>query len=138
MLFVHGSPRDPIREYMVPRDATDQQKMDECFAKMGEAKLCFVGHSHVPGVYTRGGAFLLPAEHGMAWTVDQAAIVNIGSVGQPRDGDPRASFVTYDGDGRAGTVRFHRLEYDVAATMAKIRAIKELPDYLAERLAQGR
>lgn len=138
MLFVHGSPRDPVREYLVPRDAHDKQKMDECFAKMGDANLCFVGHSHVPGVYLRSGAFLIPADIGMAWPVTEQAIVNIGSVGQPRDGDPRASFVTYDGDGSGGTVRFHRLEYDVATTMAKIRAIPELPDYLADRLSQGR
>ena len=138
MLFVHGSPRDPVREYLVPRDATDTQKMEECFAKMGDATLCFVGHSHVPGVYLRSGAFLMPAEIGMEWKVTEPAMVNIGSVGQPRDGDPRSSFATYDGDGSAGTVRFHRVEYDVEATMAKIRAIPELPDYLADRLAQGR
>jgi len=138
ILLVHGSPRDPVREYLVPRDALDKQKMDECFAKMGDQKLCFVGHSHVPGVFLRSGTFLLPADIGMAWQVNEPAIVNIGSVGQPRDGDPRASFVTYDGDGTNGTVRFHRLAYDVEATMAKIRAIPELPEYLAERLAQGR
>ena len=138
MLFVHGSPRDPVREYLVPRDAFDKQKMEECFAKMGDAKLCFVGHSHVPGVYLKSGAFLVPAEIGMEWKVSEPAMINIGSVGQPRDGDPRSSFVTYDGDGTNGTVRFHRLQYDVAATMAKIRAIPELPEYLAERLAQGR
>jgi diadenosine tetraphosphatase ApaH/serine/threonine PP2A family protein phosphatase len=139
MLLVHGSPRDPVREYLVPRDATDRQKMDECFAKMGDAKLCFVGHSHVPGVYLKSGGFLMPAEIGMEWKVTEPAMVNIGSVGQPRDGDPRSSFVTYSGsDGTDGVVRFHRLEYDVPATMAKIRAIPELPDYLAERLAQGR
>nr|HMQ21277.1 metallophosphoesterase [Planctomycetota bacterium] len=63
------------------------------------------------------------------------AIVNIGSVGQPRDGDPRASYVTYDPD--SGEVAFHRIAYDVEATMAKIRA-SELPDYLADRLAVGR
>jgi diadenosine tetraphosphatase ApaH/serine/threonine PP2A family protein phosphatase len=106
---------------------------------MGDAELCFVGHSHVPGVYLKSGAFLLPADIGMQWGVGEPAIVNIGSVGQPRDGDPRLSFVTYDGtDGTDGVVRFHRLEYDVAATMAKIRAIPELPGYLADRLAQGR
>ncbi|MFT7534697.1 MAG: diadenosine tetraphosphatase ApaH/serine/threonine PP2A family protein phosphatase, partial [Hyphomicrobiaceae bacterium] len=64
--------------------------------------------------------------------------VNIGSVGQPRDGDTRSSFVTYDGDGTDGTVRFHRVAYDHEATSGKIRAIEELPDYLADRLAQGR
>lgn len=139
MLFVHGSPRDPVREYLVPRDATDKDKMGGCFEKMGDAHLCFVGHSHVPGVYLESGQFLMPADIGMEWQVSERAIVNIGSVGQPRDGDRRLSFVTYDGtDGTDGTVRFHRLEYDVEATMQKIRDIPELPDYLADRLAQGR
>jgi diadenosine tetraphosphatase ApaH/serine/threonine PP2A family protein phosphatase len=64
----------------------------------------------------------------------QRAIVSIGSVGQPRDGDTRASFVTYDGR----EVAFHRLDYDFKSTMAKIRAVPALPDYLADRLAQGR
>ena len=136
LLLVHGSPRNPVREYLVPRDAMDEQKMSECFAKMGDATLCFVGHSHVPGVYLQSGKFLLPSEIGMQWQIDEPAMINIGSVGQPRDGDPRLSFVTYDPKG--GTVNFHRLEYEVEATMAKIRAIEELPDYLADRLAQGR
>jgi diadenosine tetraphosphatase ApaH/serine/threonine PP2A family protein phosphatase len=74
----------------------------------------------------------------MEWQVDEPAIVNVGSVGQPRDGDVRSSFVTYDGDGTNGTVRFHRVAYDHEATSGKIRAIEELPDYLADRLAQGR
>jgi len=65
ILLVHGSPRDPVREYLVPRDALDKQKMAECFEKMGEAQLCFVGHSHVPGVYLKSGAFLMPSEIGM-------------------------------------------------------------------------
>ncbi|MBM3974605.1 MAG: metallophosphoesterase family protein [Planctomycetes bacterium] len=137
MLFVHGSPRDPVREYLTPRDAHDEKKMGECFARMGDANLCFVGHSHLPGVFLRSGRFLAPSEIDGAWQVDEQAIVNIGSVGQPRDGDPRSSFVTYDGDGNGGTVRFHRLAYDVEATMARIRAIPELPVYLAERLAKG-
>jgi diadenosine tetraphosphatase ApaH/serine/threonine PP2A family protein phosphatase len=134
MLLVHGSPRDPVREYLVPRDAADRPKMDECFGLMKDARLCFVGHSHVPGIYPQQGGFKAPADVGEAWTVDGRAIVNIGSVGQPRDGDPRATFASYDG----AVVRFHRVKYDVAATQAKIRAIPELPDYLAERLAQGR
>ena len=104
MLFVHGSPRDPVREYMVPRDIADQQKMSECFAKMGDAKLCFIGHSHVPGVYTKSGSFLLPSEIDMQWQVSEPAIVNIGSVGQPRDGDPRASFAVVT-DGTVSQVR---------------------------------
>jgi diadenosine tetraphosphatase ApaH/serine/threonine PP2A family protein phosphatase len=143
VLYVHGSPRDPVREYLMPRDATDRQKMDECFAVMGDARLCFVGHSHVPGVYLKSGTFLMPAEIGMQWQVSEPAMINIGSVGQPRDGDPRSSFVTYEpGSGGlgalGGVVRFHRVPYDVATTQAKIRAIPDLPDYLADRLGQGR
>jgi len=134
-LLVHGSPRDPVKEYLVPRDAEDLEKMNGCFERMGDARLCFVGHSHVPGVYQPGGRFLAPAEIDNTFQVgDGPAIVNIGSVGQPRDGDTRASFATYDGD----VVRFHRVEYDHAATADKIRAVPELPDYLADRLAQGR
>ena len=138
MLFVHASPRDPVREYMIPQDATDQQKMDGCFAAMGDAQLCFIGHSHVPGIFTRSGEFLTPSDVGMEWQVDQPAIVNVGSVGQPRDGDPRASFATYDGDGTGGTVRFFRKDYDFETTMGKIRGIEDLPDYLADRLPKGK
>lgn len=135
ILLVHGSPRDPIREYIVPRDSQDRAKLDGCFARFGEARTCFVGHSHVPGVYPEGGGYLPPGEVPDGWdTSRDRAIVNIGSVGQPRDGDPRASFVTLDD----GIVRFHRVEYDHAATSAKIRAVEELPDYLADRLTVGR
>ena len=60
-------------------------------------------------------------------------MVNIGSVGQPRDGDPRSSYVTLEDE----TIHFHRLAYDVESTMAKVRST-ELPQYLADRLAVGR
>lgn len=135
MLLVHGSPRDPVRDYMVPKDADDPAKMGEVFAKMDGAQLCFVGHSHVPGVYPASEGYIHPDDVGGVYEVgDTPALVNIGSVGQPRDGDVRASFVTYDGK----QVSFHRVAYDFESTMAKIRAIPELPDYLADRLAKGR
>jgi diadenosine tetraphosphatase ApaH/serine/threonine PP2A family protein phosphatase len=135
LLLVHGSPKDPVKEYIVPRDAQDKDKMHEWFTRMEDAQLCFVGHSHVPGVYLERGEYKAPAALDGRFVPDgQRAIVNIGSVGQPRDGDPRASFATWDGK----AVTFHRLDYDFAATMSKIRAVPQLPDYLAERLAQGR
>jgi diadenosine tetraphosphatase ApaH/serine/threonine PP2A family protein phosphatase len=135
LLLVHGSPTDPVRDYIVPRDIADPAKMAERFSKMNGQQLCFVGHSHVPGVYLEDGRFLPPSEVENGYAVGKArAIVNIGSVGQPRDGDPRASFATFDGE----RVFFHRVAYDFQKTMAKIRAIPELPDYLAERLAVGR
>lgn len=134
-LLVHGSPRDPIKEYMVPKDGADLEKLAGCFELFDGAQVCFVGHSHVPGVYLEGGGFLKPdAIDGRHELGDERAIVNVGSVGQPRDGDPRASFVTFDG----ARIDFHRVDYDLAATQAKIRAIAELPEYLADRLALGR
>lgn len=136
MLLVHGSPRDPVREYIVPRDALDREKMEGCFEKMADADLCFIGHSHVPGVYKRSGGYQSPPELDNVWRLEEGeqALVNIGSVGQPRDGDTRATFASWDGE----AVRFHRVEYDFKKTMDKIRAVSELPDYLADRLAQGR
>ncbi|HHI80107.1 MAG TPA: metallophosphoesterase [Planctomycetes bacterium] len=139
LLLVHGSPRDPIREYMLPSDAIDDVKMKGCFAKMGGAAICFVGHSHVPGVYEEGGGFLSPQSLGGTYERRKTGegptriIVNIGSVGQPRDGDPRASYVLFDGD----KVHFRRVAYDVEATVQKIRETS-LPEYLADRLIVGR
>jgi len=135
VLLVHGSPRDPVKEYIVPKDIADAQKMRGCFERFQGATLCFVGHSHVPGVYPESGGYLAPDNVADGYRQSAGrAIVNIGSVGQPRDGDARASFATFDGE----AVRFHRVAYDYQATMAKIRAIPDLPDYLADRLAQGR
>jgi len=134
-MLAHGSPKDPIRDYVVPKDCTDGAKMQERFDLLGGRQVCFVGHSHVPGVYPEGCLFLDPNDIGGEYRIGEArALVNIGSVGQPRDGDRRLSFVTYDGE----VVRFHRLEYDYESTMTKIRAVTELPDNLADRLAQGR
>lgn len=134
-LLVHGSPRDPIREYMLPRDANDRRKMAECFARM-ESTWCFVGHSHVPGVYPEDGGFLAAADldGGFRAQRGRKAIVNVGSVGQPRDGDPRACYAVWDGD----EVRFLRVAYDVEATRRKILETGVLPRYLADRLALGR
>ncbi|MHC4920133.1 MAG: metallophosphoesterase family protein [Planctomycetota bacterium] len=134
-LLVHGSPRDPIKEYMVPRDVEDSEKMGECFEQMGDAQLCFVGHSHVPGVYEEFGGFKTPEDLGGNYDIGEGrALINVGSVGQPRDGDTRATFATLN----ESTVNFHRVEYDIQTTQEKIRAIPELPDDLAERLEKGR
>lgn len=136
-MFVHGSPRDPVREYMLPRDIQNTEKMAVNFERM-ERNVCFVGHSHVPAVYYEDGRLFRPRDTEGPYAVGahekNRAIVNVGSVGQPRDGDPRLSYVMFDGD----NVTFVRLEYDHAAAAAAIRAVPELPDFLAERLAVGR
>ncbi|MFQ5504140.1 MAG: metallophosphoesterase family protein [Planctomycetota bacterium] len=132
--LVHGSPRDPVREYLLPGDVHDEKKMQGCYEKMGDSRICFVGHSHVPGVYEEGAPFQGPGDLDGSFRLgDRKVLVNIGSVGQPRDGDPRASYVTFDGE----TVRFHRLAYEVDKTISKVRST-ELPGYLADRLAVGR
>ncbi len=134
ILCVHGSPRDPVREYLLPSDAADPVKMRECFERMGESRICFIGHSHVPGVYEESGGFRSPGEFPEGFRLGAGkAIVNVGSIGQPRDGDVRSSYVLFDGD----TVRFRRVTYDVEGTIRKIRDT-DLPEYLAERLAVGR
>lgn len=134
-LLVYGSPRDPIREYMLPRDVQNPEKMAQVFQRM-DRPVCFVGHSHVPGVYPESGGFKSPASVDEAFRVPkgQKILVNVGSVGQPRDGDNRACYVTWDGD----TVRFHRVEYDYKTTMRKILESGGLPRYLADRLKVGR
>jgi diadenosine tetraphosphatase ApaH/serine/threonine PP2A family protein phosphatase len=136
-LYVHGSPFDPVREYVMPRDARNAQKMARIFEKQ-DRPVCFVGHSHVPGVYTQDGRFLKPSEVNDSFRVrdfEGKVLVNVGSVGQPRDGDPRASFVLFDGRDR---VDFVRVAYDIETSAAKIRAVPALPEYLAHRLAIGR
>jgi diadenosine tetraphosphatase ApaH/serine/threonine PP2A family protein phosphatase len=99
----------------------------------------FCGHVHVPALFTcdiRGTvrAHQIPMSKPVPLLRSRRWMGVVGSVGQPRDGDPRASFVTFDGK----VVQFHRVAYDFEATMRKIRAIPALPAYLADRLAQGR
>ena len=114
------------------------EKMVEVFSMI--PWMCFVGHSHIPGVYTEDLKFLSPgaAENGSgkSWAAEpgRKALVNVGSVGQPRDGDNRASYAVWDGR----KVTFFRLEYDVKTTMEKIYAVPGLPNYLADRLIVGR
>lgn len=135
--LAHASPRDPLREYILPRDVHDEPKLRANFAAL-KADVGFVGHSHVPAVYYEDGRFFRPATtegpYELAARPGSRCIVNVGSVGQPRDGDPRLSYVLYDGV----AVTFVRLDYDHAAAAAAIRAVPTLPERLAERLYEGR
>ncbi|MFA4947764.1 MAG: metallophosphoesterase family protein [Candidatus Krumholzibacteriia bacterium] len=97
--------------------------------------LCFVGHTHVPALYSFNKGELSIAE-GMPIDLDPGDryIVNPGSVGQPRDGDPRAACCVFDVDG--GTITFHRCVYDAAAEAQDIFSAG-LPRFLGERLLSG-
>lgn len=131
--FAHGSPREPVREYVMPQDARNQGKMQAIFRRL-EQQVCFVGHSHVPGIFTDDGRYVPQDKlEGGFKPGPSKALVNIGSVGQPRDGDPRACYVTWNGD----TVEYHRVPYDVAAAMEKIKETHALPEMLALRLKDG-
>ena len=136
-MFAHGSPRDPVREYVVPRDIQDDAKMRANFACM-TSPICFVGHSHVPAVYYEDRRLYRPrgteGPYDLGDSPRTKVIINVGAVGQPRDGDNRLSYVLFDGR----HVTFVRLEYDIQAAADAIRAVPALPDYLADRLLVGR
>ena len=135
MTFVHGSPRRPINEYIFPDDVySNATKLASIFERL-EA-FCFVGHTHFAGVFLPDPDFFSPQELDNHFDFDTAeqAIINVGSVGQPRDRDPRASFVTVD----EGRVNFIRVEYDIKAVAEKIRAVDKLDDFNANRLFEGR
>jgi predicted phosphodiesterase len=136
VMYTHGSPRVPTREYVVPQDARNREKMQGIFEKI--QRVCFIGHSHVPHIYSSDQKHASPESVGGAIDLrklgDRKVLINVGSVGQPRDGDRRLSYVTFDGS----IVRFFRLEYDVNTTVEKIYAVEQLPNFLADRLLVGR
>ncbi len=99
-LFVHGSPRNPLSEYIFPEDIYNHRKMERLFQLVD--RYCFQGHTHVPGVFTEGYQFYAPEEIDNEYTLgDGKVMINVGSVGQPRDGDPRACYVILE-DGHDG------------------------------------
>ncbi|MFW6107080.1 MAG: metallophosphoesterase family protein [bacterium] len=132
-LLVHGSPRDPVMEYIFPEDVdVDPDKLAEVFGLF--EGVCFVGHTHLPGVFTDAMVFRSPGQLGDILALEGAhAVVNVGSVGQPRDGDVRACYVQV-GEGQAV---FRRVAYDLQKTVEKIRASR-IDNVCAERLALGK
>jgi len=132
-LFVHGSARNPLNEYVFPEDIYNQRKMERIFALV--ERYCFQGHTHVPGIFTENLEFHSPEEIEYVYTLDgRKTLCNVGSVGQPRDGDWRACYILLDGD----TIRYRRVEYDINTTINKIYAIPALENFLGDRLRDGR
>ncbi len=139
VLYVHASPRDPLMEYVLEEDFKDNgfgasDKATDMFEHF--EWLCFVGHSHRPGVATYDLNWIKPSDlPEMSYTPppDKKTLINIGAVGQPRDKNKDSCYVLFDGT----TVRYRRVAYDVQTTMKKMAAIPELEKRLAERLATG-
>ena len=132
----HASPRDPVWEYVLSADQA------EAGFEAQEERIGLIGHSHVALFFTRfPGArpgHAQGAQAGDGLELDIAAgewLLNPGSVGQPRDGDPRAAWLELDTD--RWTAAYHRVPYDIEGAAAAIRAAG-LPEVLAERLEVGR
>lgn len=135
MDFVHASPRRPINEYIFPDDVyTNPVKVRVMFDRVSH--ICFVGHTHVPGVFLEEPDFYTPDELGNVYPIitKEKAIINIGSVGQPRDRDNRASYAIVDDN----ELYFVRIPYDIEKTVAKIKAIEQLDNFHGEQLREGR
>jgi len=129
---VHGSPREPIWEYITSPSVAA--------ANLGSFQtwLCLFGHTHVPAIFraSDGHVEAIAARAGDPVRLDaRRALINPGSVGQPRDGIPESAYAILDD--REATVEFRRVGYDVGQTQRLMQAA-ELPPRLAERLAWGR
>lgn len=133
VLYVHGSSRNPLNEYVFPEDAHNPRKLEKIFGLI--ERCCFQGHTHVPGVFGESGRFVRPEQMGSRYELGREKVmINVGSVGQPRDGDRRSCYAVLDD----GTVRFRRVEYAFEETVRKIYAVPELDNFLGDRLREGR
>jgi len=137
-LLVHGSPCYPVFEYLVSDLITSKEGLDVLRQNFNQIQnVCFVGHTHVPGFFIQrnnGIKYIYPPYINNRLELDAEAkyIINPGSVGQPRDGVSLASYLIIDGN----TIIWKRVPYDKEQTMAKIRAIPDLPNNLAGRLGR--
>ncbi len=133
LLFVHGSPRNPLNEYIFPEDVHYTRKIEKILALVPH--VCFQGHTHVPGVFTDRLQFLSPSDLQDRFVLsDTKCMINVGSVGQPRDSDPRSCYVLLDDQ----VVHFRRVSYPLEETVRKIYEIPELDNFLGDRLREGR
>jgi len=128
LLFVHGSPQAPEDyRYVLTTEAAEQN-----FRAFDE-NICFIGHSHKPLIFeeTKSGVQIVTGEYPK---IGQRYLINVGSVGQPRDGDPRLSFGLFD----VNNWKYEniRVEYDTQIASNKIKN-EGLPLYLAERIING-
>ena len=131
--YVHGSPRSPLHEYIFPEDVYNTRKLEKVFGLIQGT--CFIGHTHVPGIFTDDGKYLSPSEFDMKIELDdKKTLVNVGSVGQPRDNDKRSCYVILSDK----TLEFRRVDYPFDETIEKIYAIPQLDNFLGDRLREGR
>ncbi len=128
--LVHGTLPDPgAFNYMIDRGSAERT------FKLMKTRVCFVGHSHIPAIFKeKRGKVKLISESAATISGEERLVVNVGSVGQPRDGDWRLSYAVYDAG--KGSVEIKRANYDVESAKTKI-INSGLPVFLAERLSLG-
>ena len=135
MLMVHGSIYDPVHDYVdEPENPVEAEQMIETLQRdFSGFDLCFAGHNHTPFIATQVGT-IIPHDAYNTYRLPQGhkAYICVGSVGQPRDRDPRSSFAILDGE----EISFHRVKYDVKKSQAKILQAG-MHKFLAERLGMG-
>jgi diadenosine tetraphosphatase ApaH/serine/threonine PP2A family protein phosphatase len=134
--FVHGSPRDPVREYVLNTDGIlNPEKLRAVFESF--EGIAVAGHTHHPGLFDEDLRFHgLSGEETLTLPLDSGhkAFINVGSTGQPRDGDNRACYAILE----ETRITWHRVTYDFRTTMDKIQRTGALSEMLARRLAIGR
>lgn len=131
-LLVHASPHEPDEWHYI----LSQREAQEGFAQLNHA-IGFHGHTHLPLIFCQApnGKVRTIVGHDFDPDEECSYLINVGSVGQPRDNDPRASYVIFDVNEMS--VSYHRVEYDVAKTQAKM-CQAEMPAMLIDRLEVGR
>lgn len=127
--YVHASPIEPEHWHYLFHIEDGRRALRQTMYRV-----CFVGHSHRAFICSESGVADVLVEGSVSIGDQDRYLVNVGSVGQPRDGDERASFAFWDQE--CGNIHLHRVSYDVSAAQEKIRATG-LPAFLAERLARG-
>ncbi|MFH1230682.1 MAG: metallophosphoesterase family protein [Planctomycetota bacterium] len=139
ILYVHGSPRDPTTEYILESDTeaiwgNPPGKLQQIFDMF--QYLCFVGHTHQPGIITQDYRFLKLTDINYSFELEnnKKYIINVGSVGQPRDGDNRSCYIVLDDN----KIYYHRIPYNYNITKEKILKTNALSHYFGERLESGR
>jgi len=137
VLYVHGSPRNHLRDYVFPEDIYNERKMSEIGTQFD--RVSFTGLTGVPGVFVEHGPgrwdFFGPEDCvGGFQIAGHRVICNVGAVGYPRDGDWRACYVLFDGE----VIWFRRVEYDIETTIRRIDAIPMLANHFGDGLREGR
>ncbi|MCX6825942.1 MAG: metallophosphoesterase family protein [candidate division Zixibacteria bacterium] len=129
--LVHASPGESDRWHYILNPTQALPQFDN-FTQ----SVCFIGHSHIPTIFSRNGDGNVTASNkaSLEWSPDKKYIINIGSVGQPRDNDSRACYLIADTELRR--ISYRRVEYNIRKTQIKMKKA-DLPNFLIERLATG-